>query len=432
MYVYDVEIFRNFFSVIFLKVGDPNVAKYIEADINKDKQLKDETLKLIEHEKYIIFHDVFGDNIGNRNDLVKLRKFLFDNRDSTFIGYNNKHYDDYVLSYISNYSHIITVQDMTKNLFALSQELVHYDGYNFTKDSSYNVYRRKNSIDLMKLNYLDKLKISLKQVSIALKWYRVEEYAMPDATEDELSVYKKYFHQGITLDSVNKLKSFDRIIKYSHIEGVMEYNFNDVFVTDKLYSHSKKELIERINIFEEFGVNVLSDSRSGSADKVLAKLYGDYTGLKYMEFANLRTFRKVINIGKLIVSNVAFKTDELKSFLGTLASKKLIVGEDKFEEIILFNNVGYTVAMGGLHSIDKGGVFTSTDKVKYVEFDVNSFYPALVTVYGFKPKHLSSIVLKLLDDLMQVRLDAKASGDNKKADVLKILINSVYGKGLPY
>ena len=427
MYAYDVEVLYNFFSVIFIELEDENIPAYIEADINKDEALKKEILTKIKHRKFIIFHDIFGENKANRNDAVPLRKFLRDNT-TTIFGYNNKHYDDYVISFIENYTKLVTVQEITQELYKLSQELIHYDGYNFIKDSSYTFGKFHRSIDLMKLNYLDKKRISLKQVSIALKWYRVEDYTMPDAIEGDIKYYNKCFVYSMTLEAINKLKSFERIVKYENIEHLIEYNFNDVFITNQLYIVSKEELRQRVNVFNEYKVYVLSDSRSSIADKLLAKMYSDYTGLKYHEFSQRKTFRKVINIGELIVSNVKFQTKELNSFLGTLSTIKIRVGEDKLQEILLFNDVGYNFMMGGLHSIDRGGKFKSTDKIKYIEGDVDSFYPSVMINYGFKPRHLSGVILQMLNDVMQLRLEAKKSGDKDKAGVLKIVINAFWGK----
>lgn len=127
---------------------------------------------------------------------------------------------------------------------------------------------------------------------------------------------------------------------------------------------------------------------------------------------------------------------------------------------VKINNLEYTIATGGLHSKDiprelKSKLvhindvvptgdkeLTEWDKITddsyiYVHWDIASFYPSIMVVYKIAPAHLNEgIFVKLVKWIKDTRVQAKHSVEDYidgipkdiLAQVLKIVINSIYGK----
>ena len=132
---------------------------------------------------------------------------------------------------------------------------------------------------------------------------------------------------------------------------------------------------------------------------------------------------------------------------------------------ITLNKLTYTIATGGLHTQDiprelkskliyiddsSTGSCTKSDTANttiwdkitddsyiYVHWDIASFYPSIMDVYKIAPAHLNEgVFVKLIHWLKETRVTAKHSKEeyidgipkDTLAQVLKIVINSIYGK----
>ena len=418
-YIYDIECVINAFTVIFLDVNTPKVLieDYINADINKNIEHKKIALSNINHKEFIIFN--------NTNNLQVLVQFLKSANCATLVGYNNVKYDNLLLDYILQNSTLLNtynIDRITNTLYNLSQDVVSYMKIGtYRKDFNIKYSGKYTSIDLMKLHGLDKKFISLKQVSISLKWYRVEDYTPPDITTEEIF---KYGYAG-------KIEWYDRYVLSEHIMGLLAYNLNDVLITYMLYHEGIDELKNRINTQLQYGVNVLSLSRSGMADRLLFKGYEEATGLSYWDYKDARTYRRVIKFNELIIPEIKFKTKELTTFLEDLKTRVIKVGVDKFKELIIFKGTGYTFAKGGLHSVDRPKSFVKGVNVNgyIIDWDFDSYYPGFVVSNRIKAKHLLDAIIDVIEHHMLKRIKAKKSGDKITAGIGKILLNSgVFGK----
>ena len=82
------------------------------------------------------------------------------------------------------------------------------------------------------------------------------------------------------------------------------------------------------------------------------------------------------------------------------------------------------MGVGGLHTTRPQGAWEGN----IVEFDVTSYYPQLIMNMGRSPAGLSSAWLDEFKKPYEQRIDYKKQGNKAGADVMKIVINSVYGK----
>lgn len=329
---------------------------------------------------------------------------------------------------------------------------------------------------------------SLKQTSINLQWYELLEYELPPIDDKDAHFYNKDFrYKGFTNRQLNELiDKWDRFIIDEWISSMMHYNKNDVFIVCEMIRLYIDEIRLRYNISKAYGVNVLSSSRSNIADNLFVKFYSEFSGLVESQWRGRKTERTAMAFKRVIFPFIKFKTDDLKAFLEEM--KKVVIYSlgkgglkdvaDKHHEYkyiktskdagwfeIKINKLVYTIATGGLHTqdiprelkskliyIDNSSTGSCTksdtanttiwDKITddsyiYVHWDIASFYPSIMDVYKIAPAHLNEgVFVKLIHWLKETRVTAKHSKEEYidgipkdiLAQVLKIVINSIYGK----
>lgn len=93
----------------------------------------------------------------------------------------------------------------------------------------------------------------------------------------------------------------------------------------------------------------------------------------------------------------------------------------------------YRMGIGGLHSSESKVSYFSNSDYQLYDNDVESFYPKIKLILGLYPKHLGHAYLVEYNSIVQRRISAKERGDKVTADSLKITINGAYGKlGSPF
>lgn len=223
---YDLEVTPNCFTATFLDIATNKqlIKDYCIADIKNDA---------IEMARLKALMNVIVFEISERrNDIHLLKLFLQDKK--FLVGYNNHKYDDWVIAHILAYYEKYkkaTFKDITTILYKLSNDIIRVENYveiNLRNDDYIRLAKSTfESIDLMRLHYLDKYFISLKQVSIKIKWYNILDYSPPAPTREDCVVY--YGHDNVEL--VKKLNHFERFTTKGEIANLLYYNLNDVLIT---------------------------------------------------------------------------------------------------------------------------------------------------------------------------------------------------------
>jgi DNA polymerase elongation subunit (family B) len=87
---------------------------------------------------------------------------------------------------------------------------------------------------------------------------------------------------------------------------------------------------------------------------------------------------------------------------------------------------------GGLHTENKPEIFEANEEYEIIDWDVSSYYPAIIINNGRYPQHLGKEFLEGYKQMFNKRLELKpqAKKDKKIAGIvgaLKLAVNSVYG-----
>ena len=221
-------------------------------------------------------------------------------------------------------------------------------------------------------------------------------------------------------------------INQGQAQTLMEYCKNDVNVTEELFNHIIKQVQLRETMSVEFDVDLRSKSDAQIAESVIGHEYYKQTGFTIQKpnvsndavykynpppWVKLRypVFQQVFNE----IVNADFRLTET----GHIETPECLKSR-----IVFFDDKSYQIGIGGLHSIDGVGYYTSDDDHIVCDVDVTSYYPNCLLNAGWYPSHIGPEFLQIYRNIVETRLKAKAEEDMVTANALKITINGTFGK----
>jgi hypothetical protein len=354
------------------------------------------------------------------NQLDKFMKFTEEYDEHYWVGYNNLRFDSQVVEYIIRNCkdwHEFSGLEICAMIAQKAADTIHDANYDVFPEYKEEWLSLKQ-IDLFKVNHYDNKNrmVSLKRLEFEMDLENIEEMPIHHSKENMTQL---------------------------EIVEIIYYCYNDVQATYEFYKittgntehplyKGNNQIELRQDIYEEFGIPCLNYSDSKIGDEMIKKYYCQEKGIQYNELPKKGFFRKEIEIRKCIADYVVFQTPELQAFLKRM--KKTVLGlQDDFKESIEFYNNTYSFMKGGLHTENKPKVFEADDETKILDWDVSSYYPAIIINNGRYPQHLGKEFLRGYKQMFDKRLELKplAKKDKKIAGIvgaLKLAVNSVYGK----
>lgn len=354
------------------------------------------------------------------NNLDAMVKFIDDHKDFYFVGYNNLRFDAQVVEWIlrnyENWHHKDNLE-ITAMIAQKAADVIH--------DANFEVfpeYREQDlsfkQIDLFKVNHYDNKNrmVSLKRLEFEMDLENIEEmpihHTKVDMTKEEIEITRDYCK-------------------------------NDVFATYEFYKvttgqcdhplyKGNNQIELRQDIQEEFGIPCINYSDSKIGDEMIKKYYCQEKKIQYADLPKKGFFRKEIKVKNCIAPYVTFKTTQLQTFLKKMKGTTLGL-QDDFKEHIEFYGNTYSFMKGGLHTENKPEIFEANEEYEIIDWDVSSYYPAIIINNGKYPAHLGKEFLEGYKQMFNKRLELKplAKKDKKIAGIvgaLKLAVNSVYGK----
>lgn len=481
----DVECFVNLFSVTFVDMKD-YFQKFADCVDEKGKPIPlTEKLSVAEIEKRLktVKNHKFWISDTDDSQLLELVSYInqmqavYETKTSPegevyqvpirhdLFGFNNQSYDDVIIkAFLMFYNRFDKTKYLLEKLKSINDKIISLQGDRnaFYEDKELELIRKYRlpyaTVDVQQVYSLHSATVnidkdtgerqkfgkSLKQTSINLKWYNLLDFTLPPITEEENDAYYRkdiVKYHNYSADQLNQLitNDFDRYVMPQYVEPMLDYNINDVFIVCEIARLKPDEIKLRYSITNAFGVNVLSSARANIADKLTVKFYSDMSGLTKDKFIKLRTERTKLSFNKIIFPHIQFKTKQLQDLLEDMKKVSIYhTNKDSFSREITFYGTTYTLATGGIHSVDPPRICSSNDKYIFRHHDYTSYYPSIMISYNIAPKHLhQKSFTKMMSFLKDTRVKCKHGGnvnviegvDNKvAAEALKIVINSIYGK----
>lgn len=228
------------------------------------------------------------------------------------------------------------------------------------------------------------------------------------------------------------LQHFSHVLPFMR-DVIDTYCGNDLEGTHWLFGKFEKVIQNRIDLGNEYGIDVRSKSDAQISEAIIRKQL------------TFKPERPHIPAGTRFAYDVPewiyFQTPELQNLLNTIKAQTFELGgggavllPDALKDLqVKVGSNAYTVRIGGLHSTETVQNHVASAGTRLIDIDVASWYPRLIDVLGLFPEQIGPGFLAIFRKLMRMRLEAKKAGNKKLADMLKIVINGCYGKlGSPF
>lgn len=387
VYVYDIEVFQNIFHCSVKNTETNNIYKF---EISERKnQLRDLVKFFKQVDKYITWGDYYTTNINIPANVI-------------FCGYNNLHYDNPIINYIIEYEDKLmqyNIPTICSSIFNLSKTITtsSEDNIDAWKHWKYQIWF--DTFDILTMLYSNKLRVGLKEIQVTMQYPNVQEFVC-DWTKPL------------------PLEDFDSMI---------DYNINDIESTSELLNRCKKDVDLRIAIEDEYGVRVLSKDGVNIGMKILTQKYLEKTGLTWQDIKDLRSPMSVIPLKDVILPFIKYDSPILQKVLEDMKNQIVSPGRKGYENKFVFNNLRYSVGVGGIHSVNSPEIIIPRDDEMLIDIDVASLYPSMLIEYEFYPKHLGKEFLEVYKQIKDERIEAKHNGDKVKNETLKLALNGLSG-----
>lgn len=387
VYVYDIEVFQNIFHCSVKNTETNDIYKF---EISERKNQLRELVKFFKQvDKYITWGDYYTTNINIPANVI-------------FCGYNNLHYDNPIINYIIEYEDKLmqyNIPTICSSIFNLSKTITtsSEDNIDAWKHWKYQIWF--DTFDILTMLYSNKLRVGLKEIQVTMQYPNVQEFVC-DWTKPL------------------PLEDFDSMI---------DYNINDIESTSELLNRCKKDVDLRIAIEDEYGVRVLSKDGVNIGMKILTQKYLEKTGLTWWDIKDLRSPMSVIPLKDVILPFIKYDSPILQRVLEDMKNQIVSPGRKGYENKFVFNNLRYSVGVGGIHSVNSPEIIIPRDDEMLIDIDVASLYPSILIEYEFYPRHLGKEFLEVYKQIKDERIEAKHNGDKVKNETLKLALNGLSG-----
>lgn len=224
------------------------------------------------------------------------------------------------------------------------------------------------------------------------------------------------------------------------LETTVEYLYHDLDATLRIADLVEDQIQMRLALQERFELDgLLKKTAARVAETVIMAKYCALTGAEVSEIksATRRYQNCAFKFKPLPWLTQIVKGTAAEQLLHDVMQVRFIVTDGKRavpdkegpalpKSVSIGEDMDTTFGIGGLHSIDDAGEVTE-GLVQVAGWDVASYYPHLI-LSGIAPNHLArEEFCSIYGEILQLRMDAKKSGDKPTSDGLKLVANSTFG-----
>ena len=338
IYVFDVEVFKFDWLVVF---------------------------KNIQTGEYTVIH----------NDNFAVKEFM--TADKLLVGFNNKHYDNYILKAILCGADNALLKEINDFIIDGNMGFEHW----FIKQNR----AWFNSFDIM------------------------------DDMQYGLSLKAIEGHLGLDIEESSVSFDIDRKLTPNELEKTIKYCKHDVDVTERLVKIRKPYLDAKLALGR---LAEIEDARALYATN--AKLTAMFLQAKPRQWDDERNYKYPNNLKKELIPK------EVIEFFDRMHDPK-ISDKELFDSKVKFNiqNMPTVIGYGGVHGALENYIEEEQGSRIIRNFDVASLYPSLMIKCGYTSRNIPSP--KVFEKVYNDRLKAKAEGNKRVSDTLKLVLNTTYG-----
>ena len=340
-------------------------------------------MRLITYDCEVFAHDwivVFKDKETGiftviHNDNEALRSCI--NEDSVYIGFNSKHYDQYIIKGIcADFS---------------PQELKRLNDYIIAGNQGWQ-YPLLNGF-FFSFNNVD----------------------IRDDTQKGLSLKAIEGHMGMSVQETEVDFTLDRPLTQEELEQTVFYCKHDVDATEKLTELRKDYLKNKINLGRMAG---LSETKAMAMTN--AKLTAAMLKATPKPHDDERQYVYPDNLRREFIPQEVFDFFD-RMYDPTISDAEFF--KSKLE--IAVGECPVTIGFGGIHGAIPNYFWSEDGRRRIRNKDVGSYYPHLCTINGYTSRNIPSP--QVYANVLESRMTAKAAGDIATANALKLVCNTTYG-----
>lgn len=330
-WIYDIEVFAHDWLVVFRRVDDDH---------------------------HIIIH----------NNNFQLKEFFMAHSDDVFGGFNNRHYDDWIIQTMLSGGDNSTIK--AHNDFIIEQG---GNGWEFP-------FIRGQRKQFRSFDLRDDLPAGLSLKAIEA-------------------------NMGLSIVESSVDFRIDRPLTEDELKETIYYCCNDVDATLRLYETRKAYLDSKVTVGAMKGID-----EATALSLTNAKLTAAFVEAKAQEHDDEFKYTPPQEL------RISKYTEVLKFFEKIDYDQKLSID---------IAGVPHVYGWGGLHGAVPNYFQRSDDTMKIMIADVGSYYPSMIIQYGFASRN--SPDADAYKDVYVKRMAAKHSGDKVTANALKLVLNTYFG-----
>lgn len=386
--VYDIEVFQNIFHCAVKNTETGEISKF---EISNRKNQLTELVSFFKH---------FDNKNGSWNESYTT-DYQFDT-DVIFAGYNNIHYDNPIVNYMIDYYSTLSklsYEEICTSIYRMSKVILTSKDGQEDKWKKWKYQQWFESFDILTMLYSTQLRVGLKEMQVTMQYPNVQEF-----------VY-----------------DWSKLLEEHLFDDMIQYNINDIESTAELLERCKKHVDLRIAIEDEYGVRVLSKDGVNIGMKIITQKYLEKTHQTWWQIRDLRSPMEKIPLNDVILPFIKYKSPILNKMLDEMKRQVVSPGRKGYEYKFIFNNLRYSVGVGGIHSVNNPEIIIPKEDEMLIDIDVASLYPSMLIQYKFYPKHLGPEFLEVYSQIREERLEAKRNGNKVKNETLKLALNGLSG-----
>ena len=333
--------------------------------------------EVFSHDWLFVFRDVeSGEFTVIHNDNEAVKQFM--SREPMLCGFNNKHYDNFILKAV--------LCDADPALVKKINDFIIVQGRNGWENeflAQYKVFF--DSFDLM------------------------------DDCQKGLSLKAIEAHLGIPIEETEVDFNTDRPLTAEELESTVFYCKYDVEATTLLFHLRRTYLQNKITLGKECGL-----SEAKALYMTNAKLTAAYLKAEQQPHDDEREYQYS---DKLLRQYIPKEVFEFFDRIHDLS----IPSEQVFSESldIMVGVCPCTIAYGGIHGAIPKYAEEATDNRTIRNKDVGSYYPHLMTLMGYCSRNIPDP--QVYADTIERRVAAKKAKNTAIANALKLVLNTTYG-----
>jgi hypothetical protein len=217
----------------------------------------------------------------------------------------------------------------------------------------------------------------------------------------------------------------DARLTHADMDDLIDYCVNsDIPATERLYEALKEPLELRAALGAEYGMNFMSKSDAQCGEMIVKRRVEQATGEKVQKVSTPAG----TSFPYRVPPYLRFEHPEMAKVIDRLRTTEFFVRSDGKVDLpewltgkeVVIGDTTYAMGIGGLHSTEANRSVYSDEDHQLIDFDVASYYPAIIIGSGLYPRSLGPTFLEVYRKIRDDRMIAKRRTQELDREIKKL------------